>query len=140
MSRKKNSEMVSEDEDSDIETLESDIKQMAEKVLLYRSTLPDQLNNTLLSVLAIQRPHFPQPSLSSKPSASELNIGSGESSSLPQDPEIAKKVKLLNEKISSNCSAMPAVLKNMKDCIAKFDELDSYNAIIHPAFKRKRSG
>ncbi|KAE9592234.1 hypothetical protein Lal_00035262 [Lupinus albus] len=137
---RKNSEMVEDVEDSDIETLESDIKQMAQKLLQYRSTLPDQLNNTLVSVLAIQRPHFPQPSLSSIPSALELNICGGESSSAPEDPEIAKKVKLLNEKISSNCSAMPVVLKNMKNCIAKFDKFDSNNAIINPSFKRKRNG
>ncbi|OIW01120.1 hypothetical protein TanjilG_25228 [Lupinus angustifolius] len=134
MVRKKKFEMVEDDSDSDIETLESDIKQMAHKLLQYRSTLPDQLNNTLVSLLATHRPHFPQPS------ALELNICSGENSSAPEDQEIAKKVKLLNEKISSNCSAMPVVLKNMKDCIAKFDKLDSYNAIVHPAFKRKRSG
>lgn len=69
MSPNKNSEMLetrnvvqSTEEDSDLETLESDIKQMAQKILEYRATLPDQLKNTLISVLAAQRPPFPQPS------------------------------------------------------------------------------
>lgn len=73
--------------------------------------------------------------------ASEQNISREESSSAPEDPETAKKLKLLNEKITSNCSAMPIVLKRMKDCIAKIDKLESYNAAaIHPAFKRKKTG
>ncbi|KAJ1408578.1 hypothetical protein SESBI_23357 [Sesbania bispinosa] len=121
-------------EDSDSE-LESDLKEMAQKILEYRATLPDQLKATLLSVLDAQRPSLPQLNTG----ASEQNISRGESLSAPEDPETAKKLKLLNEKISSNCSAMPIVLKRMKDCIAKIEKLDSYNAaIIHPAFKRRR--
>ncbi|KAK7255771.1 hypothetical protein RIF29_29190 [Crotalaria pallida] len=126
-----------EDDDLDLETLESDIKQMAQKLLEYRATLPDHLNNTLVSVLAAHRPLLPPPS---HPGTSEQNIFRGDSSSASEDSQIAKKVKLLNGKISSNCSAMPIVLKNMKECIAKIDKLYSYNEIRHPAFKRKRSG
>ncbi|XP_061371584.1 uncharacterized protein LOC133314155 [Gastrolobium bilobum] len=126
----------SECEDSELEKLESDLKPMAHKILDYRSTLPDQLKTTLLSVLDAQRPFLPQLN-----STQEQNISGEESSSAPEDPETAKKLKLLNEKISSNCSAMPIVLKRMKDCIAKIEKLDSYNAaIIHPAFKRKKTG
>ena len=56
-----------------------------------------------------------------------------------QDQEIAEKLQLLKDKISSNVSAMPIVLKRMKECISKIDKLDSYNGIIHPAFKRKKT-
>ncbi|KAK7261033.1 hypothetical protein RIF29_27336 [Crotalaria pallida] len=134
MSSNNNSEMVEEvDDDLDLETLESDSNQMAQKLLEYRATLPDHLNNTLVSLLAAHRPRL-------VPFHAEQNIFRGDSSSASEDPHIAKKVKLLNEKISSNCSAMPIVLKNMKECIAKINKLDSYNEIIHPAFRRKSSG
>jgi len=64
-----------------------------------------------------------------------------ETSSAPEDPETAKELKLLKEKISSNCSAMPIVLKRMKDCITRIEKFDSYkDAMIHPAFKRKKTG
>ncbi|XP_027352724.1 uncharacterized protein LOC113863366 [Abrus precatorius] len=123
-----------EAEDSEIERLESDLKQMAHKILDYRATLPDQLNATLRSVLDAHRPFLP-------PAALEPNVSREECSSTQEDPETAEKLKLLNEKISSNCSAMPIVLKRMKDCIARIEKLDSYNAaIIHPAFKRKKTG
>lgn len=52
---------------------------------------------------------------------------------------MAKKIQLLKDKISSNVSAMPIVLKRMKECISKIDKLDSNNGIIHPAFKRKKT-
>ncbi|KAK7394806.1 hypothetical protein VNO78_15345 [Psophocarpus tetragonolobus] len=127
-------EIEEAEEDSEVESLESELKQMAQKVLDYRTTLPNQLHATLRSILDAQRPFFP-------PVASEQNVSTEESSSVPEDPETAKKIKLLNEKISSNCAAMPIVLKRMKDCIARIEKFDSYNdATIHPAFKRKKSG
>ncbi|XP_020219085.1 uncharacterized protein LOC109802226 [Cajanus cajan] len=123
-----------EAEDSEVERLESDLEQMAHKILEYRTTLPDQLSATLRSILDAHRPLLPS-------GASEQNISREESSSAPEDPETAKKVKLLNEKISSNCSAMPIVLKRMKDCISRIEKLDSYtDEMIHPAFKRKKIG
>ncbi|KAL2330335.1 hypothetical protein Fmac_017916 [Flemingia macrophylla] len=123
-----------EAEDSEVESLESDLKLMAQKILEFRTTLPDQLTATLRSILDAQRPLLPT-------GASEQNIPREESLSAPEDPETAKTLKLLNEKISSNCSAMPVVLKRMKDCITRIEKLDSYNdEMIHPAFKRKKIG
>lgn len=55
-----------------------------------------------------------------------------------EEQKTAEKVSLLKTKISSNAAAMPTVLKRMKECIARIEELDSYNGIIHPAFKKKR--
>lgn len=46
-------------EDEELEKLESNVKEMAHKILEYRSTLPDQLRTTLASVLAAQRPVLP---------------------------------------------------------------------------------
>ncbi|CAJ1817829.1 unnamed protein product [Sphenostylis stenocarpa] len=119
---------------SEVEKLESDLKQMAQKILEYRTTLPDQLSSALRSILDAHRPYLPS-------GASEQNMSREETSSASEDPETAKKLKLLNEKISSNCSVMPIVLKRMKDCIARIEKFDSCNdAMIHPAFKRKKTG
>ncbi|BAT83671.1 uncharacterized protein LOC124844461 [Vigna umbellata] len=122
------------EEKAEVEKLESDLKQMAQKILEYRTTLPDQLSSTLRSILDAHRPYLPL-------GASEQNMSREETSSAPEDPETAKKLKLLNEKISSNCSAMPIVLKRMKDCITRIEKFDSYkDSMIHPAFKRKKTG
>lgn len=56
-----------------------------------------------------------------------------------EDKEYAEKVQLLKQKLSSNASSMPNVLKRMKECISRIDKLDSCDGVIHPAFKRKRS-
>lgn len=53
--------------------------------------------------------------------------------------ETAKKIQLLKDKISSNITMIPTVLKRMKECISTIDNLDSYNGVIHPAFKRKKT-
>lgn len=50
-----------------------------------------------------------------------------------------EKIQLLKDKISSNASAMPVVVKRMQECLLKIDKLDSQNLAIHPAFKRKRT-
>ena len=55
------------------------------------------------------------------------------------DKEVLEKIQSLKERISSNASAMPVVLKRMRECISKIDKLDSQNLTIHPAFKRKRT-
>ena len=52
------SEMDCDGDDEELEKLESDVKEMAEKILEYRTTLPDQLKNALASTLAAQRPVF----------------------------------------------------------------------------------
>lgn len=49
------SEPGSEDE---LEELEWDVKKMAEKILEYRATIPDQLKTTLDSILSTQRPNL----------------------------------------------------------------------------------
>lgn len=52
----------SEEEEEENEELERDVKQMAEKLLQYRTTLPDHLRSTFSSVLTAQRPVLPPPS------------------------------------------------------------------------------
>ncbi|GMY09184.1 Packaging protein [Fagus crenata] len=126
----------SEDE---VEKLESDVKQMAQKLLEYRTTLPDQLRSILTSVLTAQRPVFPDPSEPPNPDAGGQAKDSEGRLCAEEDQETAEKLRLLKDKISSNVSAMPIVLKRMKECISRIDKLDSNNGIIHPAFKRKKT-
>lgn len=49
----------SEREEEELENLESDVKKMAQKILEYRATLPDQLKHTFATILSAQRPIFP---------------------------------------------------------------------------------
>ncbi|KAI9182384.1 hypothetical protein LWI28_024788 [Acer negundo] len=132
-------------EEEELEKLESDVKQMAQRILEYRATLPDQLKNTFASILSAQRPALPGIEPQSEPGPSrDHNPDSGghvESKGttlVGEDQMTADKIRLLKDKISSNVSAMPIVLKRMKECINKIDKLDSYNGIIHPAFKKKK--
>jgi len=55
------------------------------------------------------------------------------------DEKTPDDVELLRDKISSNISTMPNVLKRMNECISRIDKLVSSNETIHPAFKRKKS-
>ncbi|KAJ6879391.1 hypothetical protein NC652_032847 [Populus alba x Populus x berolinensis] len=134
-----------EEEVDKLEKLETEVKQMAKKILEYRTTLPDQLKTTVASLLSSQRPVLPHFDSGSDPGPSgELNPGGQDTSSraellTEEDRKTAEKTHLLKEKISSNVSAMPVVLKRMEDCISKIDKLYSYNGSIHPAFKKKRT-
>ncbi|PNY11953.1 hypothetical protein L195_g008573 [Trifolium pratense] len=53
-------EECEEDLDSEIEKLEFHLKEMGQKILEHRATLPDHLKSTFLSVLNSQRPFLPQ--------------------------------------------------------------------------------
>ncbi|KAH7522609.1 hypothetical protein FEM48_Zijuj07G0156700 [Ziziphus jujuba var. spinosa] len=157
----------------ELDRLEMEVKEMAQKILHYRATLPDQLKDTLVSVLAAQRPVLPHgsdpcPSGDPKPGTLFLTlrfayfltqkmtsflvvlenslsalfgqvISNNGALLAEEDQETAKKIQLLKAKIAHNVSVMPFVLKRMKECISKIDQLDSQNnRIIHPAFKGKR--
>nr|GMD31609.1 Packaging protein [Ipomoea batatas] len=136
-------------EEEELGNLEEEVTQMAEKVAEYRATLPDQLKTTLASLLAAQRPalqmHFdvgslPQPGSSNAPAS---DLGPVESETLgtltEEEQEETEKVQLLKQKILSNASAIPIVLKRMKESMSRIDKLESHNGFIHPAFKRKRT-
>ncbi|XP_062090322.1 uncharacterized protein LOC133796706 [Humulus lupulus] len=127
-------------EPQELEELESEVKEMSEKIIHYRATLPDKLKDTFVSLLTAQRPILPE---GSEPGTSgDRNTDAGQvTSSTPADgdQETIEKIRLLKDKISSNASKMPIVLKRMRECISKIDKLDSQNRTIHPAFKRKRT-
>ncbi|KAL0309237.1 UNVERIFIED_CONTAM: hypothetical protein Sradi_5866000 [Sesamum radiatum] len=113
---------------------------MAQKVLEYRTTLPDQLTSTLSSLLAFQRPVLPT-HLIDEVAEPETRTPPGPDSEagVSQGPEEAEKIRLIKQKISSNASALPVLLNRMKEYMARIDKLESSSGIIHPAFKRKRN-
>ena len=49
---------MEESDAEELEELEADVKDMAQKLLHYRTTLLVQLKSTFTSVLSSQRPHF----------------------------------------------------------------------------------
>lgn len=53
------SEFEGRSDPKELERLEMEVKEMAQKILHYRATMPDQLKDTLASVLAAQRPVSP---------------------------------------------------------------------------------
>lgn len=137
-------------EEDELEKLEAEVNEMTQKILDYRTTLPGQLKSALSSILAAQRPilqtHFDsgpesEPGPSHDPNPDVVTpIGSDNEALLTGENQQIEKIRLLKQKISNNASMMPVVLKRMKDCMTRIDNLDSYNGIIiHPAFKRKSS-
>ncbi|KAM7261148.1 hypothetical protein ACFE04_026623 [Oxalis oulophora] len=120
--------------EEDLEMVESEVKQMAVKILEYRDTLPDQLKTSFTSLLSSQRPLTYPHQDSGEPA--ETSRGAAITD---KEQKTNEKISLLKAKISSNISAMPVVLKRMKECISRIDKLDSYDGIIHPAFKKKRT-
>ncbi|KAJ4825026.1 hypothetical protein Tsubulata_023209 [Turnera subulata] len=135
-----------EEEERELEELELEVKQMANKILEYRATLPDQLMTTCTSLLLAHRPVLPDLSSGSDPGTSrdsnpgeQATTSSREPFPTEEDPKTVEKVRLLKDKMSNNISAMPIVLKRMKECMSKIEKLDSYNGTIHPAFKMKKT-
>ncbi|CAK9134414.1 unnamed protein product [Ilex paraguariensis] len=129
-----------DDEESELEELEEEVNQMAQKILEFRAKLPDQLKNTLASILAAQRPTLVTLSGDGSEPGPSNDSDKGNGALLAEeDQENADKIQLLKQKISSNASSMPIVLKRMKECMSKMDKLELSNGIIHPAFKKKRT-
>ncbi|KAI5647242.1 hypothetical protein M9H77_33247 [Catharanthus roseus] len=142
--------VVDEEEEEEVEKLEAEVNEMAQKILNYRTTLPDQLKSTLASILVSQRPVIgtnldsvpeSQPGTSNVPNPDAVGpSGSGnETLEAGGEDEDSQTIKLLKEKISSNVENIPIVLNRMKDCMRRIDQLESCNGIIHPAFKRKKT-
>lgn len=138
----------SDDDEGELENLESDVNQMAAKIAEYRKSLPDQLTTTLASILTAQRPVVlprfdagsePGPSANSSSDARRPVESGTTTLQAGEYKEYAEKIESLKQKLSSNASAMPNALKRMNECISRIDKLDSCNGIIHPAFKRKRT-
>ncbi|CAI9764846.1 unnamed protein product [Fraxinus pennsylvanica] len=100
-------------EEEEVLKLEEEVEQIAQKVLEYRTTLPDQLNSTLASLLSSQRPIITPSSLSENGSEPGPESEAGHNSGVPvesnimaslvgEDQEEAEKIQLLKQKISRN--------------------------------------
>ncbi|TYI14954.1 hypothetical protein ES332_A08G155800v1 [Gossypium tomentosum] len=126
------------DSEEDLEELQSDVKEMAEKILEYRATIPDQLKTTLDSILSALRPDLPGIDDGSDPGPSAQNNADSKEMKSDDEQRAEEKIRSLKGKISSNISAMPVVLKRMKVCISRIEKLESCNGIIHPALKKRK--
>ncbi|XP_071701439.1 uncharacterized protein [Rutidosis leptorrhynchoides] len=127
------------DENNEIEKLEQDVKLMAQKIADFRDTLPNQLQSNLASILSAQRPVILDHSDTDPgPSSTTPNPGSESGVVIEDDHVHNEKIQTIKQKISSNASAMSSLLKRMKDCMSRIDNLESFNKGIHPAFKRRK--
>ncbi|XP_010544384.1 PREDICTED: uncharacterized protein LOC104817023 isoform X1 [Tarenaya hassleriana] len=123
--------------EEDLEKLESEVLQMAQKISDYRKTLPDQLRNTLSSVLSSQQPIFPNVESASDLGPSRLTIPELEDPA--EEQRCSEKLIELKERISRNIATIPTVIERMRVCIDRIDKLDSVDGAIHPAFRRRRT-
>ncbi|XP_057781967.1 uncharacterized protein LOC131000200 [Salvia miltiorrhiza] len=130
MSSQSRSQVAADEEE--MMKLEEEVKEMSEKLLDYRTTLPGQLSSTISSLLESQRPVLPAPD-------AEAGVSQGLMRETTEDSDEAEKLQLLKQKISGNATTMPVVLNRLKEHMARIDALDSSNGIIHPAFKMKRT-
>ncbi|KAL6323145.1 hypothetical protein AAG906_027419 [Vitis piasezkii] len=138
----------------ELEELEADVKEMAQKVRHYRTTLPDQLKATFTSILSSQRPPFlefvsgSEPEASGEPKPGQFRgFGSPPFSfslfSFPwgggEDYGGRTKRVLLAQGDHETSRKYDFLLKRLNECMSMVDKLDSYNGIMHPAFKRRRT-
>ncbi|CAA3004182.1 Hypothetical predicted protein [Olea europaea subsp. europaea] len=66
-----------EDEEEEVLKLEEEVEQITQKVLEYRTKLPNQLNSTHASLLSSQRPIIPPTRLSENGSEPRLELETG---------------------------------------------------------------
>ncbi|XP_068640925.1 uncharacterized protein [Aristolochia californica] len=140
-------DVLLEDSDVDeeeIEELEQEVKEMAQKIRRFRAKLPGLYKEALASSLLANRPALPRMELADGEIAAGRGSGGelAESStghSVEEGSPIAEKIQLIKQKISSNASAIPVVLKRVNECITAINKLDQYNIDVHPSFKRKRT-
>ncbi|KAD5317016.1 hypothetical protein E3N88_16962 [Mikania micrantha] len=121
----------------ELEKLEEDVKLMAQKIAEFNETLPNQLQNTLNSILSAQR-HVNLNLSGNGPGSSSSNPNSDSRELEGDDLANVGKLHTIKHMISANEFAMSSQLKRLKDCMSRIDKLDSLNKGIHPAFKRRK--
>ncbi|CAM8925079.1 unnamed protein product [Rhodiola kirilowii] len=123
----------------DLEELESEVNAMARKIMEYRSSLPEQLKSRFASLIEAQRPVIKLPDFLPGPSDGNVGEDGAPSNSEAEcDKETAEKICLLKQKMSSNASMVPLVIRRMNECIDRIDKLDTCSFTVNPVFKRKR--
>lgn len=147
-------------EEEELEQLEAEVKDLADKLDQTRRAMPSVLKEKLESLLVTMRPAFPdsqeEPSAqlqsregsSDKPNFSEevlekghgvaplLKAAAGEEED-EEERETAAQIALLKSKIAANVAAMPSVLKRMKLVIEKINKLDQYKGNIDCVFTKR---
>ncbi|GJR12686.1 hypothetical protein Tco_0795338 [Tanacetum coccineum] len=69
-----------------------------------------------------------------------LSLEGGVEALVRIDPMHAEEVQRIKRKISDNASAMPSLVKRIKDCTSRIEKLEaSKQVIIYPAFARKQT-
>lgn len=146
-------------EEEELEQLEAEVKDLADKLDKIRRAMPSVLKEKLESLLVTTRPAFPdlqeEPSAqlqsregsSDKPTFSEevLEKGHGVAPLLKaaaeeedeEEQETAAQIALLKSNIAANVAAMPSVLKRMKLVIEKINKLDQYKGNIDCVFTKR---
>ncbi|KAL8208053.1 hypothetical protein R6Q57_007465 [Mikania cordata] len=127
----------SSDETMELEKLEEDVKLMAQKIAEFNETLPNQLQNTLTSILSAQRPVNLNLS-GNGPGSSSSNPNSDRGELEVDDLANVDKLGMIKHRISANKFAMSSQLKRLKDCMSRIDKLNPLYKGIHPAFKRRK--
>lgn len=147
-------------EEEELEQLEAEVKDLADKLDQTRRAMPSVLKEKLESLLVTMRPTFPdsqeEPSAqlqsregsSDKPTFSEevlekghgvaplLKAAAGEEED-EEERETVAQIALLKSKIAANVAAMPSVLKRMKLVIEKINKLDQYKGNIDCVFTKR---
>ncbi|KAG0486213.1 hypothetical protein HPP92_008308 [Vanilla planifolia] len=120
-----------DDEERQIEELEREVKEMAQKILDFRSIIPERLGDALSTRLAALRPNFPPVNESLVYQAdTKLPANGGDERQL-------EKFKLFREKTINSIAAAPLLLKRVNESLEKLNKIDSCNLNIHHAFKWK---
>ncbi|KAH9295333.1 hypothetical protein KI387_038921 [Taxus chinensis] len=137
------SESESEDEEEkELEQLETEVKELGERVLELRRTMKSVFRDKIESVLLALRPTLPGDKPSSSVDGSKDTQGTETLLARGRDEqevdqEMAVKIELLKSKIAANVAAMPATTERMKLCIEKIDRLDQYKVKAEYAFTKE---
>ncbi|KAI4372349.1 hypothetical protein MLD38_010591 [Melastoma candidum] len=123
----------------EVEKLEADVAELADRIIRYRRTVPEQLKEAFSSLTSSESWDFSSPSEAGDGANASVGgemTGLGTSSHYSRDDEaIKEKLELLKRKTLANASAMEPLLKRMRDCISRIGSLNSSEDSVHPVFK-----
>ncbi|KAI4371548.1 hypothetical protein MLD38_019770 [Melastoma candidum] len=121
--------------EGEVEKLVADVAVLADRIVRYRRTIPEQLKEAFASLTSLESWDSPsEAGGGGSASRGEKMLGLG-TSSLPSWDEEATEVKLelLKRTTILNASAMEPLLKRMRNCISGIGSLNSAEDSIHPA-------
>ncbi|XP_020679401.1 uncharacterized protein LOC110097384 [Dendrobium catenatum] len=147
-------DVANKDEDEDemqIEALEREVKEMAQKIVDFRSSIPERLGDIVSSAsLALLRPKLSLvlASAASQNTGSESrphSVIDGPQTELPGDSPLTEagereheKLVYLRKKAMSNIATAPVILKRVNECLARINKIERNNVNIPSSFKRRK--